>query len=62
MDNKFTVHENNTIRLTIQAPKMSDWQARINGVTFRPFQYQEPNMFHRFMQRICFGIKWERVK
>lgn len=23
---------------------------------------KQPNAFHRFMQRLCFGIKWERIK
>ncbi len=29
------------------------------------FTYQTtwiPNRFHRFMQRLCFGFKWSRIK
>lgn len=22
---------------------------------------KQPNAFHRFMQRICFGFKWSRI-
>lgn len=21
-----------------------------------------PNVFHRFMQRLCFGVRWEKIK
>lgn len=46
----------------IRSPELCDWQAKINGLTYRPYKYQEPNAFHRLMQRLCFGVKWERVK
>lgn len=39
----------------------SDWQMRHGGVIYRPFKGDEPNWFHRKMQQLCFGFKWERV-
>lgn len=23
---------------------------------------KQPNRFHRWMQRLCFGFRWERIK
>jgi hypothetical protein len=46
----------------MKLPEKSDWQAVICGVTYKPYKGQEPNRFHRWMQRLAFGIKWERAK
>lgn len=46
----------------IQPLAMSDWQCRLNPHTvYRPRKGDEPNAFHRFMQWLCFGVRWERV-
>lgn len=48
----------------IETPKPSQWRAILvgdkkgYGVEFRPQTGQEPNAFHRFMQRLCFGVRW----
>lgn len=48
----------------LQIPEPSEWQCRLLGgaqpVLFIPAKGDEPNAFHRFMQRLCFGIIWEK--
>lgn len=39
----------------------SDWQVRHGNMIYRPFKGDEPNWFHRWMQRLAFGFRWERV-
>lgn len=56
----FTFSQNEQV--TVRMPQLCDWQAKINGLTYRPYKHQEPNAFHRLMQRLCFGVKWERIK
>lgn len=43
--------------------KQSPWQCLLVGrsLVLRPFAGDEPNGFHRVMQRLAFGFKWERV-
>jgi hypothetical protein len=46
-------------------PPSSDWEATLiagGGWSYvlRPARGSEPNAFHRFMQRLCFGIKWRK--
>lgn len=44
-------------------PERSDWQCRLTGDTvYRPAKGNEPNWFHRKMQELAFGFRWERVK
>ena len=31
-------------------------------VILRVKRGQEPNWFHRLMQRLCFGVRWRRVE
>lgn len=60
----------NSIKLTsedsgrayhIYAPKMS-WKCEIHPSTFWYCEEgRQPNAFHRFMQRLCFGIKWSKI-
>jgi len=40
---------------------LSDWTACIGNVRYTPIAGQEPNTFHRFMQRWMLGIRWERT-
>ncbi len=50
--------------IPIKVPEYSNWQATIAGnmIVWRPEKGREPNAFHRLMQRLILGIKWERVK
>lgn len=42
-------------------PEPSEWQATLlPGLKVRPNKGCEPNAFHRFMQRLAFGIVWTR--
>lgn len=52
------------IRITNQ-PEHSEWSCYLFGgpniagsVIFRPANSLEPNWFHRWMQSLCFGVKW----
>lgn len=38
----------------------SSWQCHCAGITYIPPKGAEPNAFHRFMQRLAFGFRWER--
>ena len=48
----------------LKIPEQSQWQARLLGgsspVVYIPAKGSEPNAFHRFMQRLCFGVVWEK--
>ena len=48
-------------------PKRSEWRCSLfgqgdDGIVYQPLMGREPNWFHRWMQRLAFGFKWERVK
>ena len=44
-----------------QTPKYV-WKCKlIEGTYWYIEDGKQPNAFHRFMQRICFGIKWSRI-
>jgi len=36
----------------------ADWYAVICGVQYHPEKGNVPNAFHRFMQKLAFGVKW----
>ena len=45
----------------------SDWQCELfgsgsNGIVFTPIKGHEPNRFWRWMQYLCFGNRWKKVK
>lgn len=47
-------------------PEYSAWRCElfgggVNGIVWYPLKGQEPNRFHRFMQRLCFGCRWVRT-
>lgn len=52
--------------LTIEEP--SEWKCYLNGygtpshTVFIPVKGNHPNWFHRLMQELCFGFKWEKDK
>jgi hypothetical protein len=50
----------------ISPPELSEWVCYPFGkqesynVMYRPVKGQEPNAFHRLMQKLFFGIHWEK--
>lgn len=56
----------NEVPLTvIKPPERTGWVARLDPVGYAswcPPESAVPNRFHRFMQRLFFGIRWERVE
>ena len=46
-------------------PKLSDWECHMTpgaayGTILRVTEGNVPNAFHRFMQRVCFGFRWQK--
>jgi hypothetical protein len=50
---------------SIRVPEYSEWHCvffgRSQGMTYRPLKGEEPCWFHRKMQALILGHKWERV-
>ena len=44
----------------IVIPPSPDWKIHIAGDTYVTVN-GAPNAFNRWMQRICFGLRWERI-
>lgn len=38
----------------------SEWTMHVADIQFTPRKGYEPNAFHRLMQRLILGIRWER--
>jgi len=48
-------------QLTIKVPKYG-WKCEIHqGTHWMVEEGKEPNWFHRKMQQLCFGFKWEKI-
>ena len=49
--------------LELRLREKSNWQCLIVGesLVLRPSAGDEPNALHRWMQRLAFGFRWERV-
>ena len=47
-----------TCRMVI--PPSPNWKIHITGNTYVTVN-GAPNAFNRWMQRICFGLRWERI-
>jgi hypothetical protein len=46
---------------TLTGPKYT-WVCELHPSTYWHVEEgKQPNMFHRFMQRVCFGFKWSRI-
>lgn len=46
---------------SIIGPKYA-WKCELHPNTYWHVEEgKQPNAFHRFMQRLCFGVKWSRV-
>jgi hypothetical protein len=49
--------------LKIAWPPYYAWRCHlIPGVVYQLAEGKQPNAFHRLMQRLCFGVRWERIK
>jgi hypothetical protein len=48
----------------VQCPEPSGWKCEMIGsyLVIFPTKGNVPNWFHRFMQRLCFGFKWIKIK
>jgi len=46
--------------MVLKNPEYADWQIRHAGIVYVPLKGSEPNWFHRWMQRVAFGFRWER--
>lgn len=44
-----------------KTPKYA-WKCELHPNTYWQCEEgKQPNAFHRFMQRLCFGLKWTRI-
>lgn len=69
MNDKINIHDprrwvelpgGNGLRLTYD--ELSDWTAKLGSQYHTPLAGEEPNAFHRLMQRLVLGIRWERTE
>lgn len=49
----------NGVRLTCD--ELSGWTAKLGSLYHTPLAGEEPNAFHRLMQRLVLGIRWDRT-
>ena len=54
------------VKFTLYSPKPSAWRCSLfghtnNGVAYIPSEGQVPNWFHRKMQTLVLGFKWEKA-
>lgn len=51
--------------VSLRAPKPSGWQCHLTpgpfGLVLQPTEGNVPNIFHRWMQRVCFGFCWKKI-
>lgn len=55
-----TLQPDNGIRITYD--QLSGWTAKLGSQYHTPLAGEEPNAFHRLMQRLVLGIRWERTE
>jgi hypothetical protein len=49
-------------KYTIITPPKASWKCELHkGIFWNCEEGKQPNAFHRFMQRLFFGVKWSRV-
>jgi len=54
--------------VTIINPELSNWECYLFGgypycgITWQPQKGKVPNFFWRWMQYICFGNRWVKIK
>ena len=66
MTDKINIHDPRRCRFAgtyggFTTPELSDWTAHLGSLHYTPLAGQEPNAFHRMMQRLVLGIRWERT-
>jgi len=50
-----------------KAPELSDWECELfgsknrNGLIYRPNKGNVPNIFVRWMMKICFACTWRKI-
>lgn len=48
----------------INVPEPSDWECHLlgdeGGIVYYPVKNSEPCWFHRWMQRLAFGVVWKK--
>lgn len=42
-------------------PEYDNFICKLPGLQFRPLKGTTPNVFHRLMQRLFLGIRWEKL-
>lgn len=47
---------------SLVTPELSGWTAHLGSLHYTPLAGKEPNAFHRLMQRLVLGIRWERTE
>ena len=47
-------------KLNCFKPALPSWKVHFTDNTYFS-TYSAPNAFNRWMQRICFGLRWEKV-
>jgi hypothetical protein len=46
---------------TIKVPKYT-WRCQLHPGTYWSVEdHRVPNRFHRWMQKLCFGVVWEKI-
>jgi hypothetical protein len=49
--------------IRIAYPPEFAWRCHlVPGVVYHLEEGRQPNAFHRLMQRLCFGVRWERIE
>jgi hypothetical protein len=57
----YIITDNNLPSRVISIPKYT-WKCQLmEGTYWQVEEGKQPNAFHRFMQRVCFGFKWSRI-
>jgi hypothetical protein len=56
-----TIDINNIEHSTIKMPKYT-WRCQLHPGTYWSVEdHRVPNRFHRWMQKLCFGVVWEKI-
>ena len=68
MDSEYVTNNEHQNFYASNPPRSDEWQCYLfgsqecGGLVFHPIDGKHPNFFWRFMQYICFGNKWVRIK
>jgi hypothetical protein len=62
-ENVMQVFDGTSLKDIVICKPVYAWQCRlVSNVVWQIEEGKEPNWFHRKMQELCFGFKWERLK